>query len=397
MNDFERELRHWGETAERELPGEMTPRPDALRRIRLRRRVLSGSLVLCTAVAVAGGVALSAGPGREVDRLRPAEEKSARDEDAGPDDVTRCGVSFEPTYLPPGLDPKARPASGGDEELPAESPYPVAHYRGPRGTFVDVRAGSGPSFVQTRPRPVVVLGTRASLGDVHEGYSVEFRVDRCRYELLAYGLERDELGAFAEGLVSTTERGPHFSSVWPEDTVSEARQECALHQSRRDPEAVARLFAEEMLRWVDPRPEVVDASRRDGSIEMTISYEDARTAGVEPGVRLWMEEALPDCWSVGSVSTLRERKATGLSVGVSGRTAEIYFDKLGATSATVEFGYGTHRSTTTWHPGDPDIVRLLVSGDRDETGHFLVLFRNAEGDPFTARGGPLPPGDFAAG
>lgn len=394
MNDFERGLKQLGEAAERDLPADVRPRPEALRRIRMRRRLLGGSVALCVAVVVAGGAVLAGGGASDREALPPAEERTERPSDLL-ERAERCGVPFRPTYLPPGFSAKPQEGPGGDAALQPNAPA-IAHFRGPAARFVDVVVSPRASFAQTDPARVTVLGRHANLGAIHEGYSVEFWLGHCRYELLGYGVGRRELRDFATGLVGTEPKGgPYFGAVWPEDTLGEARRGCA-DGGRSHPVFVVSDFAAEELRW--PEPEVVVEKRARSKWKVAVTPAGPLTGlAPEPGVRVWMREVFPRCWSVESVSPLAERKLDALSVSVVDGMADIVFERHGATSASVEFGYGTHSTRTHWHRGDGTVTTLQVDGEARATGHFLVLLRDADGDPFTAIGRTLPPGDFVAG
>lgn len=393
MRDVERELRGLGEKADRDLPATVGPRPGALRRIRVRRRVLSGGVALSLLAGVAGGVVLAGGSSTERRGAPPANEDRTPDRDGT---EARCGVPFAPTHVPAGFRPGARTGSGGGSGSPAA----IAHFAGERGRFIDVTVPDAGRLSPTRRERIDVLGRRAVLGAIHEGYSVDFSLIRCRYQLLGYGVTRNELRDFAEGLVGTGPGvGVYFSAVWPEDAVSATRRACPSAPDRRDPRLVARAFAEEILRWPDPVVATGQESADETSFEVTPS-EYAGEAGIRPGVLLHVAEVLPECWSVTLASPLDLGRNWSLGVGVEGVLAEIVFERHGATSATVEFGYANHTSITHWHrddPGDVTTVHVGALRERDTTGHFLVILRDADGDPFTAIGRPLPPGDFAAG
>lgn len=396
MKDVEARLKQLGEVADATLPPHVSPRPEALKRIRMRRRALSGGLVLCSVLVATVGVVL-AGSGPEPRPVRPAHEDPVvvpPDETARP---SRCFLGFEPTYVPPGFE--AKPVRVAGEEGAVPPGYPAATFRGPRGSTIEVTFPEDEGFAETRRRIIAVLDDKAVLGDIHEGFAVDFEVGRCRVELLGYGIERSQLRLFAMGLVSTGPIGPRFGAVWPEDTASEARRGCAGNRTRTDPTTVAERFAQEILRWEATETSTFVSTRTE-TVEVEVGYDgydatpDERTGR---GVRLSMREVLPDCWSVIAASPLPERRLSTLSVGVNGSFANVVFERHGVTSATIEFGYGSTMSTVHWQRGEPHPVTVPVGGRTDTTGHFLVILRDADGDPFTAIGRPLPPGDFAAG
>ncbi|HEV2757759.1 MAG TPA: hypothetical protein VG318_18520 [Actinomycetota bacterium] len=395
MNDVERRLKQLGENAGRELPAEMRPRPAALRRIRTRRRLLGGSVALCAALVAVGGAVVIADPAPGRRDLPPAE-RTTEEPSPPPNRAERCGVPFKPTYLPPGFSARARGGSGGGGPDQPDAPV-LAHFRGPTGRFVDVVVSPRFSWAQADTDRVTVLGRHATLGAIHEGYSVEFRLGRCRYELLGYGVTRAQLRDFAAGLVGTEERaGSYFGAVWPDDTLGGVRRSCARGGWSHPVFAVSE-FAGEELRWAEPEVVIEERGRDEWTVAVTPERGRITEPGIEPGVRVWMREVLPGCWVVRMVSPLAQRRLTTLSVGVSDGMANIVFERYGATSASVEFGYGSYSSGTHWHRGDPAVTTLQVQGHERFTGHFLVLLRDEEGDPFTAIGRAMPPGDFAAG
>jgi hypothetical protein len=390
VNDFERGLKELGERAGDELPGELRPRPGALRRVALRRRLLAGGVALCSALVVLGGVVVAGGRGENRRALPPAEEHTQ--EPVPPDRAEECGVPFAPTYVPPGFASRARPGSGG---APGRGGA-IAHFAGPAGRVIDVWAGEQ-AFVGVERIGIEVLGRRAVLGAVHDGYSVDFRTERCGYQLLAYGVTREELRDFAEGLVGVApSAGSYFGAVWPEDTVGETRRGCS-DRTRAQAALTARSFVETVMLWQDAEIVVEGASPGQRELAVHPAPGEVDDPSVSPGLRLTMRQVLPGCWSVVSVSPLEQRRVSALGVGVDGGTAEIVFERYGATSAKVEFGYGTYTSLTHWHAGGEEVTSLQVEGAERSTGHFLVVLLDENGDAFAAIGRPLPPGDFAAG
>ena len=131
------------------------------------------------------------------------------------------------------------------------------------------------------------------------------------------------------------------------------------------------------------------------SIEVRKSASDAEATG--PAIMVYTRKEIPRCWSIGSVSRLPDRRPTGVGIGVTGRKVVIGFDPLGAASASLEVGYGGRVATQTWQAGEDTAVHFELDFEPDTTGHFLILMRDETGAVFSATGGPLPAGDFAAG
>lgn len=115
-----------------------------------------------------------------------------------------------------------------------------------------------------------------------------------------------------------------------------------------------------------------------------------------------VEEVMPECWFVTGVQRMPEEEARyqeydGASLGVQGRDVSMYFaDFEDAVTATLEVGYGGESTQHVWSKGDEFAEFRLEFGPND-TGHFLVLLRDENGEVFSAFGSPLPAGNFAAG
>lgn len=390
MNDFERRLRDLGDKAREDASAPVRPRPAALRRIRRRRAALSTGALACVATIVTvGAFAWAAREPRE-QAPPPAGESNLLEI------VTKCGdPAFEPAYVPEGY----ATAWG----LPSDEDRPGvigALYRG-KAHAVELTMTPG-DWVQTRPRPIEVLGARATIGTIHEGWSVEFRYRDCDYALLGYGIGRGQLERVAEGLepratvTSAPDGGDQgLSLVWPEDTFERAEEGCneASPGERTAPQVVSR-FATEVLGWESPI--YAPPPTRSDAWTVRPSAPDTYGGNVSAGVSVWTTEILPGCWSITSLSRLPDRRPTGVGVSVSGRAVSIGYDPLGATSATIEIGYGG-RDRKVFDRAPLDVVEVKLGYDPDTTGHFLVLLRDEAGQVFTAYGSALPAGDFAAG
>lgn len=382
MNDVERRLKELGEKADDRV-GPLSPRPESLRRIRRRRLVTSTSAFLSVALVLAGGAwAWSAASDRDDRPLPPADGRA----------LSACErLTFEPTYLPDGFDRTPRP--------PTESrPHPIAWFDGGHARSIEVVTPEH-AYEQTQATVLVVLGTKASIGAIHEGYSVELVHGGCEFVLNGWGVTRAELAGFAGGLRSIHDAlGEGFAAIWPEDTSVEAERGCVRDASRRSPTTVAADFATGVIGWdaavVEPAEDRVDA--------WTVRPDHPEELGgeVRAGILVSMAEVMPRCWSIVSVSRLPDRGDTGLGVSVAGDEFMLAFDPLGAASATAIVAYGTDpaRSVTLqWERGQGDFVRTDLPFHPSSTGHFLIFFRDEEGRTFSAAGGSLPPGDFTAG
>ena len=379
MNDLERRLRELGEQARGEVKRDLTPRRSALQKIR-RRRLAAGTSVFTTLALLVGGgaFALSRAEG-EQPPVPPADARRTPDPSA-------CGfpLDFEPTYLPPGFSGEPRPR-------PEDAPWVVARFDGGKGAVIDLTTPAH-GFSQTRPSEIEVLDGPATIGAIHEGYSVAFDRGRCHYVLNAYGVSMRELQRFAEGLRELTPLP--FAGMWPEDSRGPAYDACKVRPlDRRWPLTVARDFVRKVVGW---RRYELDTSDKGNPRKVNVNGPNPPYEDRVPDVQLFLKEVLPDCWSITSVTTGRLHRATDPGVSVRGRTVEIAFDPHEAAAATVEVGYGGRVATAEWEGGDP-VVRLELPFDPDTTGHFLVLLRNPNGFPFGAIGRALPPGDFPPG
>lgn len=314
-------------------------------------------------------------------------------------------VDFVPTYLPEGWARELQPGGGGGGWFRGV----VGHYGGRAQNGTVEKAASGfadllteAAYAQSSKTTISVLNASATLGSIHEGYSVEFRRKGCEFVLMGFGVDRDELRRFAEGLrrrryadVSDgRSRGAEFAAMWPEDTYSEAKAGCAglgssSNSFRHDAMKVAIEFATEVLAWRDATGAVLELGHGGQRIEL-------RRSTTRAAVVVSMAEVLPGCWSVVNVGRPPDDRPTGLSISVRGRHVEIGYDALGADSVYFEMGHGNYTTSSDSEPANGRITALLRY-ERGDTGHFLLLFQDKDGEVFSAAGGPLPPGDFVAG
>ncbi len=127
----------------------------------------------------------------------------------GPPRASECGrpFPFTPSWLPHRFFPHLFFGSGGMGSSPLPHPEAEGHFQerapGEGGSgipaFIDVDTTGG-LWRQSHRRLIEVLGNRATLGWIHEGYSVEFDHEGCGYSLNAYGISQGALRRFAEGL-----------------------------------------------------------------------------------------------------------------------------------------------------------------------------------------------------
>lgn len=309
----------------------------------------------------------------------------------------RPPVDFEPTYLPEGWSRDLQRGTGGGGQA-----YPglLGHYGEVEIGYYDLVIGA--PFAQSNKSDIRVLGRRATSGDIHEGFSVEFNHDGCNYSLIAHVFDRSDLERFAEGL-RFKERGEDppsrqsFGAIWPEDSEERAGEECTSVQHvdghwRSDAIRTAERFATDVLGWEEA---LATQSKREGGFSVYVG--NGPISSDTPTVVVYVDELFGGCWSVISVSRLPEEqpKHDG-SMLVRGRDVQMGFDLGDAVSATFEVGYGGQKTTYTWEGGQTGVEFRLDFEPRG-TGHFLVLLRDENGEVFSAFGSPLPEGDFAAG
>lgn len=124
----------------------------------------------------------------------------------GPRSDASCGrrVRFEPAYLPRRWIARLQAQGAGGIQFPGlvgqYGPDAMSTNLAARAGFADLVVGESP-LAQTDAQPIHVLGRPATLGVIHEGFSVEFTFRGCDYALLAYGITRVELERLAMGLV----------------------------------------------------------------------------------------------------------------------------------------------------------------------------------------------------
>lgn len=376
MNDAERRLRDLGETARNDVTGGLRPRPEALRRIGRRRTALTAGALACAAAVFAAGAFAWSGT---------AEDPPVRPADVAPSPPLQSrvctNVPFTPGWVPEGFDERPRLA---DERRPGL----IATFRGDRGSLIEVKTPHH-ELVQTRPRSIRVLGEHATIGLIHEGYSVELYYDVCEYVLNGYGVTRSELKRFAERL----EPGQHLGTIWPLDDFVDAANRCAVNRAERDdPAAVAESFLRAELGWDDPI--LVPPERR--SDPWVATRGGPKAYGAAPRVELMMTEVVPRCWSVHSVGEYaRDHGLKGVEVSVRGRWMTIAVAPRQSLQVIADVRYGLEspiRQSIGAADGRPN--RIDLGSAPREAGRLLLHFQGPDKGPVYAIGVALPPGDF---
>lgn len=181
-----------------------------VRRRQLRRRAATVAVALGIATGALGG--LWAAFLREAPTTVPADlpeppPTTAPAEVAQPSPEAP-GACPEPalvaTAVPEGFSPEPTPGPVS-EDFP-ETGAGIVHYSDPPGRTIEIHrmpAGERSPFPLVEGRPIGVLGREGRIGPIHEGFAVEFTYgeDPCSsYAILAYGVSRADLRAFARGL-----------------------------------------------------------------------------------------------------------------------------------------------------------------------------------------------------
>ncbi|HJP66035.1 MAG TPA: hypothetical protein VKA30_07005, partial [Actinomycetota bacterium] len=85
----------------------------------------------------------------------------------------------------------------------------------------------------------------------------------------------------------------------------------------------------------------------------------------------------------------------GLSVSVRGTVVRVGFARRGAASVEVQVGYGGRDLSSRVVTGSE--AQIDLEAVPTTSGHLLLLYRDAGGRVFFAKGVALPSGDSAAG
>lgn len=199
-----------------------------------------------------------------------------------------------------------------------------------------------------------------------------------------------------------------YQGLYPADNLEEALAACSSYsvdETFSDPHRVASAFAREMLGWegtttIEKEEHSSEAARLGEGPPPELTVISVSNPAIEDSeVYVAAQEFRPDCWLVVSVDLPRNyetKEPTNLGISVRGRVVELGWAGYDAASfdVLVEYngvgGAAGHGLTETH-------ARLTLDGEPDDTGHFLILFRNAAGEVTGARGSGLPPGDFTAG
>lgn len=210
----------------------------------------------------------------------------------------------------------------------------------------------------------------------------------------------------------TSQKPQDFRAIWPEDTLAEAEEACAaaakedashggegedVVSMRHDAASVVLEFGYEVLGWGDAT--AIERSGQPGFADNRTVYELRRgPQGASPRPPVLVVEAieaLEGCWSVNRVSPPPDQPMA-LSMTIRGRFVELEFDDLGADTIAFEIGHGPNTLTSEPTGRGGRITSRLTYAPND-TGHFLILFKDEESRVFSAVGRALPAGNFTDG
>lgn len=190
------------------------------------------------------------------------------------------------------------------------------------------------------------------------------------------------------------DRAKHEFAVWPEDSLAEAEIACEEEgEARSQPWDVTRRFVEEVLGWSYWDVPYSSFDRYGATFRVNGFPETSPTIGA---VQIYATDVLPGCYSVFSVHPAARYDFPDPVVSLRGRDFEIGFATLGAESIFFEIGHGAYTLTSGPEPSDGRKTAHLTYRP-NQSGHFLIVFKNRQGDVFTAFGTPMPAGTFAAG
>lgn len=316
-------------------------------------------------------------------------------------------VDFVPTYLPEGWSAELQPGEGGGGEFPGL----LGHYTGraprqaqPGPGFIDLLTEA--AYAQGSKERIEVLGSVATIGAIHEGFSVEFRHRDCDFVLMAFGISEDELRRFAEGLTTEQEKDREdrraFGAIWPEDNIDHAMSGCKMESNKSDSwransSSTAVEFAARVLGWEEATTIGPDG-QRGADLAYEVRKEPFLSDQDDPAVMVYVTEVIPDCWSVSSVARMSdEQPEDDGTMSIRGREVQMFFvDVKEAETATFEVGYGGDSTRHEW-TGGKTLVEFRLDFAPSGTGHFLILLKDENGEVYSAFGSPLPEGTFAAG
>lgn len=186
------------------------------RSLKWRKRLYAASVVVLVATLSWAGIpALTSSPDDDDDAPRIATSPTATITDRrSPTPTPPSGpcktVPFRPMYLPEGWSYELQGGSGGQVGVSTkrQPPGALGHYRPHKGAtagrYVDVMIqGTSYTLAPDDGEPIEVLGEEGRIGNVHDGFAVEFAYGDCEYSVMAFGISKGQLRQIAERLRPT--------------------------------------------------------------------------------------------------------------------------------------------------------------------------------------------------
>lgn len=304
-------------------------------------------------------------------------------------------LPFAPAHLPAGWGYELQPGSGGLVGVPLDeqSPKAIGHWSKGQGRYIDVLE-KGEYYVLTDDASRVKLFggvVRARIGAVHEGFAAEFKVRRCQYSIVAFGLAWGPFRDVLEGLMLIDARvgSEDGYAVWPRLTPRSDLPACRKFPSwRSEPLQVAKRFVHLGL-GIFGSLDVLTARRAEMSMRVISS------TGREVAT-LVLEDKAFDCWAVTHVSG--PQAASGVhSVSFQADRVTLVFD-TDSEVPTVQVkwvfeGLDEEGKILTGVVGSK-VYKMRMSYDPDTPGRVLLLFLDEDRALLRAFGMPLPARDF---
>ena len=148
---------------------------------------------MLAAALLTGALATGCGGGADEPAIAAPSPSSV----ASPSPSCTGTPSFQAGELPAGWDPALKPGPGGGGAGPA-----IGHWAGEQGQYVEVVDGQGLAPLTAPTQQLVVLGSPATSGGIHEGFGVQFQACGAPYALNGFGLSAAALNVLAESLTT---------------------------------------------------------------------------------------------------------------------------------------------------------------------------------------------------
>lgn len=301
--------------------------------------------------------------------------------------------------MPAGWGYEMQPGSGGLVGVPLDeqSPKAIGHWSNGQGRFIDVFE-KGEYYVLANDASRTKLfadAVNARTGAVHEGFAAEFKIGRCHYSLIAFGLAWESFQDVLAGLMLIDGGVGHEDgyAVWPRLTPRDDLSACRKFPSwRNGPFQVARRFMNTELGTTGSL-HVVD----EGTTVTTLKVIDPIGREV---AHVRLEDVALDCWAVTHVSSGQQGVPGVHSLSFRKDRVSVVFNTR-STVPTVQMHWSfeelRNEAKLLTDVRDSRVYEMRMGYDPDTQGRVLILFINEDGELIGAFGMPLPARDFAAG